>query len=38
MPNVVDICAEALKTKNRVIYMGSGTSGRLGIEVSRECL
>ena len=34
---VVDICAEALKTKNRVFYMGAGTSGRLGIVDSSEC-
>ena len=34
---VVDICAEALKTKHRVFYMGAGTSGRLGIVDSSEC-
>ena len=34
---VVDICAVALKTKNRVFYMGAGTSGRLGIVDSSEC-
>ena len=34
---VVDICGEALKTKNRVFYMGAGTSGRLGIVDSSEC-
>ena len=34
---VVDICAEALKTKHRIFYMGAGTSGRLGIVDSSEC-
>ena len=34
---VVDICAVALKTKNRIFYMGAGTSGRLGIVDSSEC-
>ena len=34
---VVDICAEALKAKNRIFYMGAGTSGRLGIVDSSEC-
>ena len=34
---VVDICAEALKAKHRIFYMGAGTSGRLGIVDSSEC-
>jgi len=34
---VVDICTVALKTKNRIFYMGAGTSGRLGIVDSSEC-
>ena len=34
---VVDICAEALKIKHRIFYMGAGTSGRLGIVDSSEC-
>ena len=34
---VVNICAVALKTKNRIFYMGAGTSGRLGIVDSSEC-
>ena len=34
---VVDICAEALKKKHRIFYMGAGTSGRLGIVDSSEC-
>ena len=34
---VVDICAEALKTKYTIFYMGAGTSGRLGIVDSSEC-
>ena len=34
---VVDICASALRTNNRIFYMGAGTSGRLGIIDSVEC-
>jgi len=34
---VVDIAANALKNKNRIFYMGAGTSGRLGIVDSSEC-
>ena len=34
---VVDIAEETLKNKGRIFYMGSGTSGRLGVVDSSEC-
>ncbi|MCU3853159.1 N-acetylmuramic acid 6-phosphate etherase [Enterobacter roggenkampii] len=33
----VDAAAEALKTGGRIIYMGAGTSGRLGVLDASEC-
>ena len=33
----VDAAAEALKAGGRIIYMGAGTSGRLGVLDASEC-
>lgn len=34
---VIDICTEKLKGGGRIIYMGAGTSGRLGLLDAVEC-
>lgn len=34
---VIDMCAKALKGGGRIIYMGAGTSGRLGLLDAVEC-
>ncbi|WP_169727373.1 N-acetylmuramic acid 6-phosphate etherase [Paucisalibacillus globulus] len=34
---VIDACVEAIKNGGKVIYMGSGTSGRLGVLDASEC-
>lgn len=34
---VIDICTEKLKEGGRIIYMGAGTSGRLGLLDAVEC-
>lgn len=34
---VIDICTETLKGGGRIIYMGAGTSGRLGLLDAVEC-
>ena len=35
--NVIDIIADAFKNGHRLIYVGAGTSGRLGILDASEC-
>lgn len=35
--NAIDVIAERLKSGGRLIYMGAGTSGRLGILDASEC-
>lgn len=35
--NVIRICTEALRKKGRIIYIGAGTSGRLGLLDAVEC-
>nr|WP_241636162.1 N-acetylmuramic acid 6-phosphate etherase [Fusobacterium gastrosuis] len=35
--NVIRICTEALQKKGRIIYIGAGTSGRLGLLDAVEC-
>ncbi|MBE6052790.1 MAG: N-acetylmuramic acid 6-phosphate etherase [Clostridium sartagoforme] len=35
--NVIDMCIEALRGGGRIIYMGAGTSGRLGLLDAVEC-
>ena len=40
LPNiakVVDICSKALNNQGRIIYIGAGTSGRLGLLDAVEC-
>lgn len=37
LPSAVDAAAEALKSGGRIIYMGAGTSGRLGVLDASEC-
>jgi N-acetylmuramic acid 6-phosphate etherase len=34
---VIDACVEAIRNGGKVIYMGSGTSGRLGVLDASEC-
>jgi N-acetylmuramic acid 6-phosphate etherase len=34
---VIDACVKAIKNGGKVIYMGSGTSGRLGVLDASEC-
>lgn len=35
--NVIQICTKALQKKGRIIYIGAGTSGRLGLLDAVEC-
>ena len=34
---VIEWCTKALKEKGRIIYIGAGTSGRLGLLDAAEC-